>query len=196
MANLIEEVAGGSAHLVGASFGGMTVIDLTLQRPDLVRSLTAVGIGPGGLPQTPELEEVDRVWDELHDAGDLAAVNELDLRTWVDGPRRTSDAVGPAVRSAVDRMNRAILARPEDGSKLIRLDPPACKRLDEIRCPVLAVVGDEDQPYAVNGARVLSEGVPDGRLEVMAGTAHLPSMERPEEFSRLLLGFLAEVPGQ
>jgi pimeloyl-ACP methyl ester carboxylesterase len=190
LAELIEEVAGGPAHVVGASFGGAMVIDLTLERPDLVRSLSAVATGPGGLPKTPELEEVDRLWDELHDAGDLDAVNELDLRTWVDGPRRSPDAVDPAVRAAVREMNAAVIARPEDGSRLIRLDPPACERLAEIRCPVLAIVGDEDQPYAVNGARVLASGVAAGRLEIMDGTAHVPNMERPEEFTRILLGFL------
>jgi pimeloyl-ACP methyl ester carboxylesterase len=61
---------------------------------------------------------------------------------------------------------------------------------------VLAVVGDEDQPYAVNGGRVLGAGVPNGRLEVITGTAHLPNMERPEEFSRMLLDFLAVAPAQ
>jgi pimeloyl-ACP methyl ester carboxylesterase len=196
LAELIETVAGGPAHMVGASFGGVAAIDLTLQRPDLVRSLTAVGIGPGGLPQPPELMEIDRVWDELHAAGDLEGLNELDLRTWVDGPRRSPDDVDPGVRATVREMNAALLARPDDGSRLIRLDPPACDRLGEISCPVLAVVGDEDQPYAVNGGRVLAAGVPNGRLEVITGTAHLPNMERPEEFSRILLDFLAVAPAQ
>jgi len=196
LAALIEHAGGGPAHVVGASFGGVAAIDLTLERPALVRSLTAVAIGPGGRPQPPELDEVDRLWDELHDAGDLEAVNELDLRTWVDGPRRPPDAVEPAVRAAVREMNAMILARPDDGSRLIRLDPPACERLAEIRCPVLAIVGEEDQPYAVDGGRALAAGVRDGRLEVMAETAHVPNMERPAEFNRILLGFLAAAAAQ
>jgi pimeloyl-ACP methyl ester carboxylesterase len=33
--------------------------------------------------------------------------------------------------------------------------------------------------------------VPGARLERISGTAHLPSMERPAEFDRLVLGFLS-----
>ena len=35
-----------------------------------------------------------------------------------------------------------------------------------------------------------------GRLEVITETAHLPNMERPDEFSRVLLDFLAVAPAQ
>ena len=55
---------------------------------------------------------------------------------------------------------------------------------------MLAVVGDRDQPFMVEGARVLANGVAYGRLVVMPGLTHLPSLEAPEAFDRILLDFL------
>jgi pimeloyl-ACP methyl ester carboxylesterase len=69
-------------------------------------------------------------------------------------------------------------------------DPQASTRLGEIGCPVLILVGDLDQPAIREVADQLAEGISGARKEVIGGTAHAPNMERPEEFSRLVLGFL------
>ena len=34
--------------------------------------------------------------------------------------------------------------------------------------------------------------IPAARREIIEGTAHMPSMERPQEFDRLVLGFLSD----
>jgi pimeloyl-ACP methyl ester carboxylesterase len=52
------------------------------------------------------------------------------------------------------------------------------------------LVGDEDRARALAAADLLEKELPDARKAVMAGTAHLPNMERPEEFNRLVLDFL------
>ena len=55
---------------------------------------------------------------------------------------------------------------------------------------MLILVGDLDQPAIQDVVDQLAEGIPGARKEVIAGTAHAPNMERPEEFNRLLLDFL------
>ena len=57
-------------------------------------------------------------------------------------------------------------------------------------CPVLVVVGDLDQPAIQEVADQLAEGIAGARKEVIAGTAHAPNMEKPDEFNRLVLEFL------
>ena len=52
------------------------------------------------------------------------------------------------------------------------------------------IVGDEDRARTLSAADLLEEKLPDARKTVMAGTAHLPNMERPGEFNRLVLDFL------
>ncbi|MBA3953508.1 MAG: alpha/beta fold hydrolase, partial [Rubrobacter sp.] len=132
-------------------------------------------------------------WDELvaaDEAGDLERVSELEVRMWVDGPRRGPEVVDPTVRDLVREMN--LIALKNEVLKLgeeLELQPPAVSRLSQIRAPTLVLVGEEDRPRPLAAADLL-ESLPDARKTVMAGTAHLPNMERPEEFNRLVLDFL------
>jgi pimeloyl-ACP methyl ester carboxylesterase len=72
-------------------------------------------------------------------------------------------------------------------------DPPTVDRLSEIGAPALILVGDSDQPRTLAAADLLASGLPNAQKVVMAGVAHLPNMERPEEFNRILLDYLEEV---
>jgi pimeloyl-ACP methyl ester carboxylesterase len=69
-------------------------------------------------------------------------------------------------------------------------ETPAVPRLSQIQAPTLVLVGDEDRARTLAAADLLEKELPDARKTVMAGTAHLPNMERPEEFNRLVLDFL------
>jgi len=57
---------------------------------------------------------------------------------------------------------------------------------------VLVLLGEHDDPSFVLAADELKRRVPGTRSELIAGTAHLPNMERPEEFNRLVLEFLTQ----
>lgn len=61
--------------------------------------------------------------------------------------------------------------------------------------PLLVVVGDADEMISVEAARALAESAPRGRLTVIPGAGHYVSLDRPQEFNRLLLEFLEEVAG-
>lgn len=183
------------AHLLGCSMGGATIVDFALERPEMVSALVPVCAGvSGNKPSGPPPKE----WDELEAAeraGDLERASELEVRIWVDGPHRAPDQVAPAIRDKVRAMNLSALRTPEDLGSEQRLEPPAIGRLGELRAPTLVVIGDLDQPHVVATADRLAGEVAGARRAVMAGTAHLPSMERPTEFNRLALDFLARVPG-
>jgi 3-oxoadipate enol-lactonase len=70
------------------------------------------------------------------------------------------------------------------------LDPPARSRLGELRVPTLVVVGDRDVAHFRDLAELFAHEIPGARLEVIGGAGHLPSLERPDDFDRLLLEFL------
>ena len=64
-------------------------------------------------------------------------------------------------------------------------------RLAEISVPTLVIVGELDRPEMLEIAERLEAEIPNARRETIAGTAHVPSMERSEEFDRLVLDFLS-----
>ena len=179
------------ARFVGCSMGGKTVIDFALEFPGRTRALVLVGSAVGGFE--PDVDP-PKEWDELvaaDEAGDLERVSELEVRVWVDGPYRGTDRVEPAVRDLVREMDLIDLKNEAAGSGDEQpLQPPAANRLTEIQIPALVVVGDRDRPEIVATADLLEERLPNAQKVVMTGTAHLPNMERPEEFNRIVLEFL------
>ena len=110
---------------------------------------------------------------------------------WVDGPRRGPDVVDPTVRELVREMN--LIALKNEATQLgEELEPErsAASRLSGIQAPTLVLVGDEDRARTLAAADLLEGEIPNVRKTVMPGTAHLPNMERPGEFNRLMLDFL------
>jgi pimeloyl-ACP methyl ester carboxylesterase len=119
----------------------------------------------------------------------------VNLRTWVDGPGRQPEDVDPAVREFVGVMQRRALELQvpvgEDAEEEL-LVPDLVERLGEIDVPTLVIVGAEDRPDMQAIVRLLEREIPGARLETIAATAHVPSMERTREFDQLVLPFLQE----
>ena len=66
-------------------------------------------------------------------------------------------------------------------------DPRARDRLDQIG-PILAVVSARDHPSVLaRGDELEAAGA---QLVTIAGAAHLPSLEQPAEFERVVVSFL------
>jgi 3-oxoadipate enol-lactonase len=180
------------AHILGLSFGGRIAIDFALAYPRMVRSLTLVGSGLGGYPFSDALSARIEEADELLDAGDIAQGVELELRLWIDGPRRTPDQVDPVVRERVRAMNAANYQKDTSEMELREPEIPARERLEEIRVPTLILLGAEDVTDIAAIAEVLEREIPDASRTVIDGAAHHPNMEKPEEFNRLVLDFLQQ----
>jgi pimeloyl-ACP methyl ester carboxylesterase len=186
----------GTASLIGCSMGGSAALDCVVEHPDVARALVLVGAGVSGNPSKPT-EEMNRLWeqvDELAAKGDLDGANEVELRMWVDGVRRTPDQVDQAVRQLVREMNLASFTRDDEDKQgqSQPLEPPAYGRLSEVHVPTLVVVGSDDQPLIVQTADILASQISGARKVVMEGLAHVPNMENPGEFNQIALDFLAK----
>lgn len=180
------------SSFVGCSMGGATVIDFVLSDPERARALVLVGSAVSGVESDTQPPQE---WEELvaaDEAGDLERVSELEVRIWVDGPYRYPGAVDPAVRNLVREMNLISLLSEASGLGEERpANPPAAERLGEIRAPTLVVAGALDRPEIVARSELLVHSIPHARIILMDGTAHLPNMEKPGEFNRTVLKFLA-----
>jgi pimeloyl-ACP methyl ester carboxylesterase len=62
--------------------------------------------------------------------------------------------------------------------------------IDDVRLPVLQIVGEHDAVAPVAGARWLAERLADSRLVELAGCGHTPMLEDPEAFDAELHRFL------
>jgi pimeloyl-ACP methyl ester carboxylesterase len=193
--DLLDRLALGPAALVGVSMGGAVATEATMARPDLVSALVLVGSGLRGHQFS---EQTVAGWEDEEAAlerGDLDAAVETNLRMWVDGPHRSPEDVDPDVRRRVGEMQRRAfeIEQSTDGdARLDELVPDLATRLGEIQAPTLILVGELDRPEMHEIADRLEAEIPNTRRATIGGTAHVPSMERPQEFDELVLGFLAE----
>ncbi|NDJ62752.1 MAG: alpha/beta hydrolase [Chloroflexi bacterium] len=181
------------AYFLGCALGGRVAIDYTLVYPEMVAGVITVGGTVSGyrnqtgpIPQEKDLSEALA-------RNDLEQANELQLQMWVDGPQRTPDQVGSAVREQVRAMNAKNLQTQFGVGNEQIVEPRAITRLYELQTPVLAIVGQLDQPVAHAVADAMVAGIAGAKKSVIYHAAHLPNMERPAEFNQVVLTYLAHL---
>jgi len=189
---LMDHLGVSRAHIVGLSIGGGIALDFALDYPDCVSALVLVASGVSGTTPSEELQRQIAAIDAAEASEGVTAAVELELRLWVDGLRRSPDAVNPTVRERVREMNTAVFASPQPGTSQ-RLQPPATERLHEIQVPTLVIYGDGDISDVIASAALLTGGIVGARQVVIPGTAHVPNMEEPEIFNRIVQDFLTTI---
>jgi pimeloyl-ACP methyl ester carboxylesterase len=191
---LLEHLDLERAVLVGCSLSGETVLDLALEHPERVAALVVVSATPSGFEMQGAPPPVLLEMMEAAQAGDVDKASELQNRLWVDGPFRQPEQVDPRVRMKTAEMNQKGLENgtwgAADARPLNPLSPPAAQRLGEIAVPTLIVVGALDHPEILRAADVMAAAIPSAEKAVIEDSAHLPNMEKPEEFNQVVLNFL------
>jgi pimeloyl-ACP methyl ester carboxylesterase len=185
--------------LIAGSMGGAAAIDFTVTHPERVAALITVGAGLSGADHGNPPEQ-DALFEEAaaaQKAGDAARLNELEARIWCQGFARDADQVKPSVRERFLEMNtnnnRRFMAGDWEGAEFTPLDPPAIKRLATVTAPTLVIIGGGDEAATQAISDDIANGIPGARKVVMPGLGHVPNMDQPEEFNRVVLEFLRPI---
>jgi pimeloyl-ACP methyl ester carboxylesterase len=197
LARLLTHLGITRAHLVGCSNGGQISLDLALEQPQLVASLTLVDSTPSGFePQGAPPRYLLEMFDAAQ-RGDVDQASELQIRIWLDGEHREPEQVDAELRKKALEMNRIPVAQNTfllaDAQPANPLDPPALSRLEEVNCPTRIVVGSLDHPEVLRAADEMAARIPNARKVVLEGSGHVPSYEQPDTFLAQLLEFLSAV---
>ncbi len=185
------------AHVVGCSMGAGVAVEVALTRPGAVASLVLAA--PGGSLLVERTEQLVAFFQEegaAIEAGDLDAAAEANVVAWVDGPDRGPDAVQAAMRDAVREMQRRAFEVTAGWPDAVyeaeeELDPGTSERLAEIAVPTLVISGEQDIDAIRITADHLLAGIPDARGLVWPDVAHVPSLERPDDFAAEVLDWVA-----
>jgi pimeloyl-ACP methyl ester carboxylesterase len=176
--------ADGPLAAVGASMGGYCGLRL-LAHAD-VRALVLAGSRADADP--PERRQArDETIRLIREEGVEALWEAQRPRLFPEG----------ADEAVVERARE--LALTQDPEELVtgvvamrdRADSTALVR--EAEAPVLVGVGEHDSFFSHEEAVALAASARKGHAHVFAGCGHLPSLERPEEFNRVLEEFFADV---
>ena len=174
------------------------VAEVAIAQPGLVGSLLLVA--PSGSLRTEVTADIEAFWEAEEEAladEDLDRAVEANLETWVDGPGQPSDRVAPAIRAFVGQMQMKAFENTdgwdEEDLEDHGLEPAISGRAAEIQVPTRILVGDLDVAAVGRTAARLAEEIPGATLVRWPNVAHLPSLERPDDFNRLALAWFAEV---
>jgi pimeloyl-ACP methyl ester carboxylesterase len=201
----IEEVMGEPVVLMGNSMGGHIAILEAADHPRWVSALVLVDPAIPGVHVRRPAPAMLGVMAALTIPG-LAEI-VLDRRVRMLGPERLvqetmalvvadQSRVDPALldahvqltreRGNLGRQNSRAFMQATRSLGLRMADPRFWTRVKKITAPTLVVQGDLDRLIPLAAARDLLRRRPDWTLEVIEGVGHVPMMETPDLFVRVV----------
>ena len=192
VASILEYLEVEEAVVIGASFGGYVAINFALTYPELAKALVLVSPALDGYKfKSTEMLSFFAEEDEMLERGDLISATELNMKMWVTGLQRNTEEVDQMVLEQVREMQMNIFSHPEpENAEEIELSPPAIERLSDVKIPTLIIHGDLDVMEFQELSNFLAKNIKNAKLVIIPGVAHLPNMERPDEFNQIVLDFL------
>lgn len=172
----------------GLSVGGLVGMWLASEAPERVERLvlccTAARFAP------PEQ------WDERAKtvrAQGVVAIADAVLERWFTQPFRESR---PGTVAWAGGMLRNTPAEGYAGCCEAIRDADMRERLGAISAPTLVIAGAEDPAAPVDQAESIRDSIPDARLAVIEGAAHIANVEQPGPVTREILAHLKPVAGE
>jgi pimeloyl-ACP methyl ester carboxylesterase len=175
-------------HLLGVSMGGAIAQELACRAPARVRTLTLAVTFAGGGAWARKLSEVwgsrvQKITREEH-VDDLMLLNHSEeffenagIVAWLRGMILENPHPQPP-----DAFARQLGASSRHDAR---------DRLGGLTMPVHVIAGERDILVPVWKSRELAALIPGAKLTVVEGAPHGMSLERAEEFNRLVLDFIA-----
>ncbi len=168
---------------VGISMGGYLTFELWRQASERIPAIALVDTR--ATPEAPEaLPAREQLIAQAREQGVVAVWDQMSDKLLAPG---TSPAIVEATRAiALEQSSPKIVAALE----AIRDRADSRPTLETIGVPTLVVVGSEDPITDVVAAQEMVEKISRAELAVIEGVGHLPPLERPEEFQRILFEFI------
>jgi 3-oxoadipate enol-lactonase len=192
LAGLLDALGIAQTHLLGLSMGGMIAQEFALRHADRLDRLVLAGTGAA-----PARSAVDPIqiwsWVKANDANGKVFGGQQFASLFSTAFLRNHEAVQDTTALLASNpypMSPEAYGRQADA--YLQFD--ALDRLGAITAPTLVVVGEQDLLTPPWIAREVADAIPGARFEVIrgAGSSHVVSIERPEDFNRLVADFLTE----
>ncbi len=188
--SLIDKIGIQKTHVVGISNGGMIAQHFALKYPEKVGALVLVDTCSY---IDTLLEMIIKVWIKATEIG---------------GSEFRYDVALPLLfaESFIKKNLELILSMKEISVKnnpprpIINLAKGCLKhnvdnRIGEIKSPTLIIVGEEDILIPIKYSKILNEKIKGSRLVIIKDCGHVPILEKPEEFNKIVLSFLKDHDG-
>ena len=185
MAEAIKDAAGGDEAIVlGNGYGGFVALQMAIRHPGFATRLILADCGASF---SEAGRQAFRNMAAASKANGLGAVTDVAMRRLFapefqdEHPDLMRDRREAFLRTDPEVFGAACGALAE-----LDLRP----RLGEVKVPVLVLVGEHDEATPPPMSHELAAGLPQARLEIIPGCAHVPQLQSPEIFLRAIGDFL------
>ena len=186
LALLLDVLETPQVHLLGLSMGGQIVVEFQRLFPARCESLIICA-------STPKAESTDSYNNRLRLAHEIAEIGmeeytRNDIHKYINLEINNEDSV------IYQHLFQMMSSTPDQGA--IASHRGRAERRDNFNClkniniPALVIAGAKDYFFEVEEVRSVANAIDKAEFFLFAETGHLPNMEQPEEFNRILLGFL------
>ena len=191
--NIFDNLELKKAILIGVSNGGRIALDFAVEYPEFVHALVLMDSGISGY--RPENTEEEHIWDQFqsHETkynqlikeGNFRGAAAIDVDLWTNQvPNKVREKL---LDIATENARKS--ANYESGLQKYPV-PPAFDRLGNLKMPVLILVGSKDLPGSVLQGKRIHTMIGGSVLKIIEGADHIPSLSRPDEFSKEVQNFL------
>jgi len=179
---VLDEFGIGSAHVLGASFGGAVAQQMAVSHPDRVRRLVLASTSFGGFAKPGRL---DALWHFIHPRSYHPERLE----------RVAGAMFGGRLRTEPELVRSMHIKRPTDTlAAMYRMAPlfgwTSLPWLWAIRHPTLVLAGDDDPVTPHVNHRIIATLVPRARLHTIRGGGHLVLLDSAHEVGPVITSFL------
>jgi 3-oxoadipate enol-lactonase len=185
VAEAVREACPGEKPVVlGNGYGAFVALQMTVRHPDIASRLVLAGCGAKFSEQG---RAAFRAMAAASAEKGLEAIAETAMRRlFAPDFQAANPALVSECRAAFLGTNLEVFQAA--CAALASLDLEA--DLPKVRLPVLALAGEQDEATPPLMARELVAGLPDARLVILPGCAHVPQLQAPESFLAAIDGFI------
>lgn len=178
------------AVFCGLSMGGYIAFELWRSVPERIRALILSDTRAG--PDSSDAARArERLARRVEKEGVGIVVETMLPRLISSETRYTLPGVVESVKAMMLETPPATVARALRG---MAIRPNSEPLLRTIRVPALVMVGAEDAITGRGQVEFLARSIPGASMETIEDAGHLPQLERPDAFNRVLREFLARLP--
>ena len=188
------------AHLVGNSMGGRVSIEVGLQAPSRVRTLSLLAPSMAFRRGREWVPLIRLLRPELAAFPHMLRPNQVRDRFWrmVARPERLDPTVGDIAADEFLRTYRSRAARVAfyAAARQIYLEAPDgpegfWTRLPRLEPPALFIWGSDDRLVPARFSSHVAEALPDAPQVVLSDCGHVPQIELPDRTHALIREFIA-----
>jgi 3-oxoadipate enol-lactonase len=187
MADAVRDSANGEETIVlGNGYGGFVALRMAIDYPEVASRLVLADCGaafsePG--------RQAFRNMAAASRAKGLSAITDVAMRRlFASEFQEKNPELMRDRREAFLRTDADVFQEACDALAGLDLRP----KLSQVKVPVLVLVGEHDEATPPPMSHELAAGLPNARLTVLPGCAHVPQLQSPELFLGAIETFLRE----